>query len=1551
MTSFSCIVIGNETLAIQCADMLAERGHRVRAFVTRSDALARLAAERGLRVVRQGPGEAEALAGSEADWLLSIANLRVVPAEVLALAREGAVNFHDGPLPRYAGLNAPVWALLAGEARHAVTWHLMEGGIDEGDILVQEPVEIAPSETAMTLNAKCYAAALASFPALMEALEAGAEARRAQDLSERSYFGLGHQPAAGGLVDPAGAPEAALRTVRALDFGTYPNPVALPKLRIGERVLRVGGAEPAGGEGAPGTVIAADDEGLTLAMDGGAVRLTGLTDLTGRAVRPSDLVSQGDLLEAPSVRADALRELARAENVWRERLARGAPIGLRLAARASGQAPALREIEVAAPDMPEARRRAATLAWALRCAGEAAGDAAFSDPRVLAADAGAEGLVAGHVPLGAALSDELDAAAEALAGKIAALDRAPAFAADLALRVPGADPQIPAIGIAEGGAPHVAGTAACARMDGRVRLSYDASRLTDEAAGLLAARLSHMLGAAASARGSDPLSALPALPEAEREMLLRGWSRTRTAYDADMTVHRAFEAQVDRTPQAQALVFEDETLSYAELDARASRIANALAAMGVGLGDRVGLHLPRSPDMVAAALGIMKAGAAYVPLDPAYPADRIAIYVEDSGASVIVTHSRIAGSLPASQAETLALDADLRVMQAPETRPGDAADGSALAYLIFTSGSTGRPKGVMIEHRNVANFFAGMDDRIEVGGGSEDGSEGGAGHGGTWLALTSLSFDISVLELFYTLSRGFRVVLMGEEERALASSGRLPLTERGMEFSLFYWGNDDGVGPKKYELLLEGAKIADANGFCALWTPERHFHAFGGPYPNPSVTGAAVAAVTKNLEVRAGSCVAPLHHPARIAEEWAVIDNLTNGRTGLAIASGWQPDDFVLRPENAPPANKPAMYEAIDTLRALWRGEPVAFPKADGTPHEVVTQPRPVSKELKIWVTTAGNPKTWIEAGQIGANVLTHLLGQSVDEVAAKIELYHGALREAGRDPADHTVTLMLHTYLAATREEARAVAREPMKDYLRSAAALIKQYAWAFPAFKRPEGAASAMDIDLGGLEPDELEGILDFAFERYFNDSGLFGTVGDALARVEALKRIGVDEIACLIDYGIAPEMVLDGLEPLSRLRAAANMTGQIDPGDFSIAAQILRHGVTHMQCTPSMARMICMNDEARTTLSRLSQLCVGGEALPGALARELMAATRAHIENMYGPTETTIWSSTSTVTGEPGIQDIGRPIANTALYVLGDDGAPVPAGVPGELCIGGDGVARGYWRREDLTAERFPPDPFAGGGARMYRTGDLAAWRADGRLDFIGRADDQVKIRGHRIELGEIEAVVAAQPGVRDCAVLAREDVPGDVRLVAYVTADGPLEPQAVRDGAAAVLPAFMTPAHVVELDAFPLTPNRKIDRKALPAPADAAAPHEAEAPGQGRPEGEIEAAIAAIWQRILGVGALGARANFFELGGHSLLAVQAHRDIRRELGAETLSITDIFRFPTLAELSEHIRGAAGPGAGPGAEEGAREARETARAEARSDAMSRRRAMRARRNRADA
>ncbi len=1457
----TAIFIGDESLLVQCATQWTEAGHSIAQVVTASTQVADWARGAGHAVTGPGAGLAERI--ETADWIFSVANLRLLPKDVLARAGSGAINFHDGPLPRYAGLNAPVWALLNGEGQHGITWHHITPGVDAGNIVAQEMFDITASDTALTLNTKAYEAALASFPRVIAAIEAGETQGTPQDFAQRSLYRRDDRPEAGGLLDPRLDAAVLARTVRALDHGDYRNPLTTAKLDLPGGPVFVRKAAATEGSAVPGTVLSLDP--LRIACGKGALDISEAVRKDGQAAVFSGL-TVGQVLDLP------------------------------------------------APD----HRAALTAAYAAAAPQDAhwAQALAAAEPVTLAADTGVSGGSIGRHPV--TLKDDAAALAQRLAdtghtlahaapglpGHVSFWTPEPgdsSFATDIALRHPGLDVTTPAIGLGTG--THIPGTALTIHAD---HVTYDSARLSDRDAERLAERLSN---------GGK-------MPKTERTEVLTTWNTT-AAEVTPACIHDLITAQASQTPDATALVSGATELTYAELDARANRAAHVLRQMGVGPDTLVGLHTRRTPHLVVAALAIFKAGGAYVPLDPDYPADRVALYIEDSGAPVIVTTSDLAADLPEHSAQVLELDTDPRLASQPDTAPNSGVTPEHLAYLIYTSGSTGKPKGVMVEHRNVANFFAGMDDRLVHD------------PAGTWLAVTSLSFDISVLELFYTLARGFKVVLSGDDNRAMISSGRMGTTGKGMDFSIFYWGNDDGVGPKKYELLLEGAKFADKNGFKAIWTPERHFHAFGGPYPNPSVTGAAVAAVTENLAIRAGSCVAPLHHPARIAEEWAVIDNLTNGRVGLAIASGWQPDDFVLRPENTPPANKPAMLDSIHTLRKLWAGEAVEFPKGDGTPHAVVTQPRPVSKELPIWVTTAGNPQTWKDAGEIGANVLTHLLGQSVDEVADKIKIYHQALRDNGHDPADHQVTLMLHTYLAATRDEAREIAREPMKDYLRSAAALIKAYAWAFPAFKRPENAKNPMDIDLGGVSDEDMEGILDFAFTRYFEDSGLFGTIEDATARVESLKRIGVTEVACLIDYGIPVPQVLEGLKPLADVVQMANVGNRIPEDDFSIAAQLIRHEVTHLQCTPSMARMIAMDDEARFALKGVKHLMIGGEALPGALVDDLNAATDATIENMYGPTETTIWSSTETAHTGEAVVNIGTPLKNQRMYVLDDDQQPVPVGTPGELYIAGDGVTRGYFQREDLTAERFLPDPFHGG--RMYRTGDLVRWRGDGHVEFIGRADFQLKLRGYRIELGEIEARMEAVADVTQATVVAREDTPGDTRLVGYFT--GSADEAAVKAGLSA-LPEYMLPSAFVRLDSFPLTPNKKVDRKALPAPGSETrikAPRAV----QAAPTSGIERQIAEIWEGILGVEGIGPRDNFFDLGGHSLLAVQAHRQIKAQLNLPSLSITDIFRFPTLSGLAGRI----GQDAAPAPEQGAHPPA-NARAAARGDMMARRRAMRARR-----
>jgi arthrofactin-type cyclic lipopeptide synthetase C len=326
----------------------------------------------------------------------------------------------------------------------------------------------------------------------------------------------------------------------------------------------------------------------------------------------------------------------------------------------------------------------------------------------------------------------------------------------------------------------------------------------------------------------------------------------------------------------------------------------------------------------------------------------------------------------------------------------------------------------------------------------------------------------------------------------------------------------------------------------------------------------------------------------------------------------------------------------------------------------------------------------------------------------------------------------------------------------------------------------------------------------------------------------------------------------------------------------------------------------EELREELGALRHLIVGGDALdPRVIAGVLATNPPKNLTNGYGPTETTTFAVTHRIERvEEGARSIplGRPVSNTRVYLLDARGEPVPVGVAGEMYIGGDGVARGYLNRPELTAERFVADPFSAEPARMYRTGDLGRWLADGTIEFLGRTDHQVKVRGYRIELGEIEARLAEHAGIRDVVVLAREDVPGDKRLVAYCVGDDTLDAQTLRAHLAEQLPEYMVPAAYVWLERFPLTSNGKVDRRALPAPEAQARTER----GYEPPATETEIALAGIWAEVLGVERVGRWDDFFELGGHSLRAVQIVARVRQLLGTD-VSLGELFVRPVLADFA--------------------------------------------------
>ena len=606
-----------------------------------------------------------------------------------------------------------------------------------------------------------------------------------------------------------------------------------------------------------------------------------------------------------------------------------------------------------------------------------------------------------------------------------------------------------------------------------------------------------------------PLSRLPLLDDQEQDTVLRHWNRTASEYPRELGVPELFDAQVDRDPAGVAVAGAGQVLTYAQLQARSRELVHILLDEGIEPGGRVGICLSRSTDLVASVLAVMRAGAAYVPLDPALPAERLAFMARDAGLDLILTEMSLAERCP----ETAPLlfigqaSADPVQERGGGDRPARATDPQALAYLLYTSGSTGQPKGVEIRHRNLVNFLVSMA------------AEPGLRRGDKLLAVTTLSFDISGLELLLPLIVGARIELASTEE---AADGRL---------------------------------------------------------------------------------------------------------------------------------------------------------------------------------------------------------------------------------------------------------------------------------------------------------------------------------------------------------------------------------------LAQRMLDSQPTHMQATPATWRMLLESGWAGSP--DLTVLC-GGEALPRDLADRLLDCCRV-VWNLYGPTETTIWSTLDRVAASPAAISIGAPIANTQVYVLDRARQPVPVGAVGELWIGGDGVACGYHNRPELTAEKFVPDPFSDSpGARLYRTGDLARWRSDGRLVHLGRIDFQVKIRGFRVELAEIEAALNDHPGVRQAAVTAHESEQGFRQLVGYVVpaADAPSTVD-LRSFLESRLPAYMVPAQIVFLEALPLTANNKVDIRALPPPAAAPA-----SDADRLPRSLLETQLLALWQQALDNYRLGIHDDFFDAGGHSIMAVSLVANIESALGRR-LPLATLFEAPTVARMASVLQ----------------------------------------------
>ena len=1520
MTYSTLVFVGDHPLLVACAGRAREAGLTVAAVSTDDPSISAWATGEDIELVAWSD-LAEHVKATRPDVLVSVGNLRILPDEMVE-ATKVTVNFHDGPLPTYAGLHTPMWALLDDASTYEVTWHVVEGGIDEGDVLATSGFEIAPDETTRSMNLKCFAAAGEAFEDLLSQLTAG-ELRRTAQVGEGRYCGRYDRPVPAGALVPHTMSAAEIeRLVRALDFGPTINRVGRALLQIdAQHLLVVHGAGPSdiGFSAAPGTVLATSardgDVTLTVATTTDPIELRcwaeptatiqGLTDSV--LPNPTPLLGQIEALHQAS---------ARSEVFWSKRVAAATDPDLSHFGEGAGQSDAVAPLHCESLEEGMAVAAAFVLSYTGQEATTVGVDVAPATPADLRA------WFTTVVPV-EVTADYEASGAEAVRSIREAMDaarRRGPFLRDVPIRMPvqvdgPITTPVPAVSIVDGDTT-TESLLEIAVVDGGAACRVTARTESHGLAGRIAAGLD-MFASAYRAGTVSRLVDLPVLGTEETEALFsKGGIPDEAPFGGPL--HQQFIATAAERPDDVAVVHRGRDITYRDLEERARRVATALERHGVQPGGFVGVSTAPGLDMVVGILGVLMAGAAYVPLDPRFPADRLTFMVGDASMDLVLTDDLSAVPEGAPAALDIGATSTDRTVAPREVLPAVAERD--LAYMMYTSGSTGLPKGVMVQHDNVDSFLRAMERHV----GTER---------GVWLSVTTLSFDISVLELFYPLTRGWKVVLY-EGLAASRPSGPVATghsTESRLDMSLFFFGSEAGEGATAYEVLLDSARFADEHGFGAVWTPERHFNAFGGPFPNPSVTGAAIAAVTERVGIRSGSCVLPLHHPVRAAEEWAVVDNLSGGRVGLSIAAGWHPEDFILRPQNFQQP-KTALLEQIDELRRMWRGEAVTYEGPKG-PVDVLPLPRPVQDELPIWYTTAGNVDSFKLAGTNGFHLLTHLLGQSLDELAEKVAAYRKAWTDAGH-AGRGTVSLMLHSFVTDDASIVRETVREPMKGYLRDSIALVKEHASAFPTFDPTKTEA---DGALAGLTPEDLDALLEVSFARYFETSGLFGDVAQAIEFAEGIAAIDVDEIAALIDFGIEGDTILANLQHLNEVRAA--FAGEDDVVEFETYGSLMdKYDVTHLQCTPSEARIILADPQSKAALGRLSKMLVGGEACPLSVAAELYEAVGGDLINVYGPTETTIWSTAHTIADEDieaGAIPIGRPLANTSVRVVAPSGQLRPAGAIGELLIGGTGVTAGYHDRAELTAERFIERMDTPGS--VYRTGDLVSWRPDGRLAFHGRADSQVKVRGHRIELGEIEAALESRDDIGEAVVVVHGEAEAAALVAHVVAAEGarPDADTAIQQALGVSLPSHMVPERLQWHGVLPTTPNGKVDRKTLsqldptatpsapvaaadepavpvaePAPAAAVA-----APATTVSVADMAAMVEDAWKAVLGVPAIDRNKSFFDHGGNSLQVVTLRDGLEQRLG-RAVSLVDVFRYGTVNELATAFAddGAAAPAATP-------------------------------------
>ena len=788
--SRSCVLVGEGNLLIECGLLLRQAGVRIGGVISDDVAVLQWAHSLRLPTIGHGADVVAWLERSPFDYLLSVINLRILPVEALQLPRIAAINFHDGPLPRYAGLIAPSWALFNGEKTYGITWHLMESTIDTGAIVRQRWFDVTADETALSLNLKCFKEGLAALAELVPDLMRGVIAATPQDFALRTYYAGSRRPVAGGVLNWSRHGEESEAMARGTDFGPYFNPLVLPKIWTGTDFLVASDVGLAGlaASAPPGAVLAMDDALLTIATASRPVTVGRLATIDGESLSVAEAARRyqlhvGRVLPLLEVeRGEQLTQLnetlSRHERFWADRLQSLCPVTL---GRTPHAAPAarIRALTSQAWHVPKEvdawlERRAhrwqqrefllaAFGAFLARLGVHDTFDVEFHDDGSQPEDP--TGVFAEHVPFRFDIDDDFGIVLERVREELARIAHRKTYPRDLVPRSPSlrSRPEL----LSKSKLPLAVefgsvGNRSDSGHDLVMRFPFEGSEgfavfgdACLDSMPAMVQRFSTFVRNLAISEGVS-LRGIPLVSEEERHILLEQWGTAGGADESTDCLHELFDAQASRTPDAVALQSGSVELTYREVRRRADSLAARLRRLDVGPDVPVGICLGRSSESIVGILGILKAGGAYVPLDPAYPRHRLAFIVNDSGMRAVVTTRDLAVRVPSGAMARVYLDADAASGVADESFEPVAVTHRNLAYIIYTSGSTGEPKGVMVEHRAVVNFTKAAQARYTLRPVDRV------------LQFASLNFDASVEEIFPCLTSGGTLVLRNDEMLASA---------------------------------------------------------------------------------------------------------------------------------------------------------------------------------------------------------------------------------------------------------------------------------------------------------------------------------------------------------------------------------------------------------------------------------------------------------------------------------------------------------------------------------------------------------------------------------------------------------------------------------------------------------------------------------------------------------------------------------------------------------------------------------------------------------------